>query len=324
MRKHLFTVTVAFVIAVVLLLYLFSFQVRENERAVVTTFGKPKEPGITEPGLYWKWPFPVQRVYKFDARLRIFENQPEETITKDTRNIVLVSCVGWRIADPLTFLMRVGNNLEAERHLAGIVRSTQNAVLGKHYLSELVSVNEGDLKFDEIEAEMLALASGETLEKYGIAIELLKIKKLTLPESVLKAVFDRMKSERQILASRLKAEGEGEANRIRAAAESERDRMLAEAEGQAKSIMGEGDALAAKHYRVFKDYPELANFLKKVESLKAALKDRATIIVDTRTPPFDLLSEKPEFLASEEPAKAGADIADKGKVSEEAGSVSSE
>ena len=323
MRKHLFTVIVAFVIAVVLLLYLFSFQVRENERAVVTTFGKPKEPGITEPGLYWKWPFPLQRVYKFDARLRIFENQPEETITRDTRNIVLVSCVGWRIADPLTFLMRVGNNLEAERHLAGIVRSTQNAVLGRHYLSELVSTNEGDLKFDEIENEMLAQAAAETFEKYGIAIELLKIKKLTLPESVLKAVFDRMKSERQVLASRLKAEGEGEANRIRAAAESERDRMLAEAEGDAKRIMGEGDALAAKHYKVFKDYPKLANFLKKIEALRTALRVRSTIIVDPRTPPFDLLSEKPEFLKAEEPIEASPETGPESEVSEKAGSVSS-
>ena len=135
-------------------------------------------------------------------------------------------------------------------------------------------------------------------------------------------VFERMKSERRILASKLQAEGEGDYNRMTAAAESERDRMLAEADGEAKRIMGEGDALAAKHYDVFNKHPELASFLKKLEALRVALKDRATIIVDPRTPPFDLL-EKPEFLNLKEPTFANPGGAPEAEVTEKPGNVSS-
>ena len=53
-------------------LLLFVFQVRQTEVAVVTTFGKATRP-ITEPGPYWKWPWPVQKVYKFDQRTHVSE-----------------------------------------------------------------------------------------------------------------------------------------------------------------------------------------------------------------------------------------------------------
>ena len=41
MSKHVFTVVVAVIIGVSLLLYMFAFQVRESEVAVVLRFGKP-------------------------------------------------------------------------------------------------------------------------------------------------------------------------------------------------------------------------------------------------------------------------------------------
>jgi Membrane protease subunits, stomatin/prohibitin homologs len=39
------------------------FTVDESEQAVITTFGKVEE-GITEPGLHFKWPWPIQSVKK--------------------------------------------------------------------------------------------------------------------------------------------------------------------------------------------------------------------------------------------------------------------
>lgn len=300
MRKHLFTVIVAFLIAVVLLLYLFSFQVRVNEKAVVTTFGNPKL-SIENPGLYWKWPFPVQKVFKFDSRLRIFECQRVETPTRDQRNIILVTSVGWKIADPLTYLKVVGKESDAEKIINDTVKDCLK-VLGRHNLSELISTDVQQLKFDEIENEMLSMASGKTSDRYGISIELLKIKQLALPPEVLEAVFKRMRSERQIEASKLRAEGEGEANKISSAAISKRENMLAEAEADAKRIMGEGDARSAEYYKVFDQNPELAMFLNKLEVLRETLAKRATIVVDLSTMPFDLLKipevKKPEETTS--------------------------
>ena len=295
MRKHLFTIVVAFVIAVVLLLYLFSFQVRVNEKAVVTTWQNPKRVE-DEPGLYWKWPFPIQRVYKFDSRLRILEGQHMETPTRDKRPLIVVSCIGWRIGDPLTYLKVVGTQDEAEKILNGRLKEGQNTILANHDLSELISTNEEELKFDKIEGEMLAMVSGKTMEEYGISVDMFKIKRLMLPDDVRDSVFVRMRSERFIEAAQKRAEGESEYQRIVSDAESGRDRKLAEAEAEAKRIMGEGDAAAAEYYKVFEENPELANFLKKLEVLRRTLARRTTVILDTGTIPYDLLEGKPDIL----------------------------
>ncbi len=60
MKNIAITIFILLVVAV-MALYLVSFQVRETEFALVTTFGKPTSE-ITEPGWYFKWPAPIQRV----------------------------------------------------------------------------------------------------------------------------------------------------------------------------------------------------------------------------------------------------------------------
>ena len=74
MKKKLLTIVIGAVLVVIFALLLFVFQVRQSEVAVVTTFGKPVR-NITEPGAYFKWPWPVQNVYKFDKRIQNFENK---------------------------------------------------------------------------------------------------------------------------------------------------------------------------------------------------------------------------------------------------------
>jgi membrane protease subunit HflC len=295
MRKHLFTIVVAVVIAVVLLLYLFSFTVRANEKAVRTTWNDPRL-SIDDPGLYWKWPFPVQKVYRFDAGLRIFEGDHMETTTMDKRTIVVVTCIGWKIAEPLTYLKAVGTEEEAESRLNSLLKEGQNTVIARHSLSELVSTEREELKFDEIEQEMLQMVAATTLEEYGIQVDLLKIKRLMLPQAVLESVFKRMSSERFIEAAQKRAEGESQANTITSEAISKAESMVAEAEADAKRIMGEGDAASAEYYQVFKQHPELASFLKELEVLKTSLQKRATVILSTGSVPFELLEGRPDLL----------------------------
>jgi len=57
-------------ILTILVLFVASFQVRETESALVTRFGKPIRE-ITEPGWYFKWPPPIEWVYKFDSRMKV-------------------------------------------------------------------------------------------------------------------------------------------------------------------------------------------------------------------------------------------------------------
>ena len=74
MKRNVMTIVIGAVLIVIFALLLFVFQVRQSEVAVVTTFGKPTR-NLTEPGAYFKWPWPVEKVYKFDQRVQNFEDR---------------------------------------------------------------------------------------------------------------------------------------------------------------------------------------------------------------------------------------------------------
>lgn len=271
------------------LLLLFVFQVRQTEVAVVTTFGKATRP-ITEPGLYFKWPWPIQKVTKLDRRLQSLEGKFEETLTLDQRNLLIMVFAGWRVADPALFYSRFnqGSLTEAERSIENILRAAKRAAVGTHPFAHFISATAGELRFDQIEKEILDTARRDASAQ-GIEIEVARIKRLGLPESVTEKVFDRMRAERNKEIERLRAEGAEEATKIKSAADLERDKLLASADAQARRIRGEGEAEAASSYGVFQQNPELAVLILKLDALEATLKERATLLLDPRTPPFDML-----------------------------------
>ncbi len=63
MKKNIVTIIIGALIIVIVAMLLFAFQVRYGQIAVVTTFGKPVR-DLSEPGLYFKWPWPIQYVYQ--------------------------------------------------------------------------------------------------------------------------------------------------------------------------------------------------------------------------------------------------------------------
>jgi membrane protease subunit HflC len=292
MKKNYLSIAVGAVLLVIFALLLVVFQVRQTEVVMVTTFGKSTR-DVSEPGPYLKWPWPIQRVHRFDKRIHSFEDSFDEMLTKDERNLMVMVYAGWTIADPKLFLPRFGDGsvAEAERALQVLITSHKSAVIGKHPLADLVNTDEKQLKFVEIEQEILAEVKPKALASYGIGIKFVGIKRLGLPEKVTEKVFDRMKSERTLLVNRIKYEGEEQANLIRTVADKERDRLLSEAEAAATRIRGNADADASKAFSVFKQNPELANLLLKFNALEALLTNRTTLILDQRTPPFDLLHQ---------------------------------
>ena len=107
--------------------------------------------------------------------------------------------------------------------------------------------------------------------------------------------------ERQRLVQRFQGEGESQSIQIRTTADRDRDEILAKAEAEAKRIVGEGDAKAAQAYKVFEQAKELALYLLGLNALEQTLKERATLILDERTPPFNLLNQKVETTTNRKP-----------------------
>ena len=296
MKRNIMTIVIGAVLIVIFTLLLFVFQVRQSEVAVVTTFGKPTAQPYDKPGAYFKWPWPVQKVYKFNQRIQNFEDKFSENLTADNNNLLTSVYVGWRISDAATFFPKFagGSVTAAQRMLESMLRSAKSAVVGKHPLSDFVNADAKQLKFDAIENEIeQAVQSQLQTNNCGIEIEFLGIKKLGLPESVTEAVFQRMTSERQILISRFQYEGEAEAQKIKSAADRQAAETIANADAEATRIRGEGEAEAAKMLPVFQQNPELANFLLRIGALQQSLNQRATLIFDQRTPPFDLFQHLP-------------------------------
>ncbi|MBN1675541.1 MAG: protease modulator HflC [Kiritimatiellae bacterium] len=298
MKSRVWLILAGLLAVAVFVLLQVVFVVRTGEVAIVTTWGKTEDP-ITEPGLCFKWPRPAQRCHIFDRRVHCLEGNFEQTLTRDGRNIILMAYAGWRIEDPLKFFTRVGTIAEAERALEGLLRNYKNGVVGQHAFSALVNVNPQELKFGQIENEILAAVRPEALERYGLDVALLGIRRVGLPESTTEAVFKRMRQERESVAVKYRSDGEKEATVIRAQADKEAKSLLAEAEASAKRIKAEGDATAAEYYAVFEKHPELAMFLRKLEALQETMKEKSTVILDTDTVPYDLLRGQKALPAPE-------------------------
>ncbi|MCJ7778908.1 MAG: protease modulator HflC [Sedimentisphaerales bacterium] len=300
MKSVAVTIFIVLVLAV-LGLYLVSFQVREIESALVTTFGRPTRE-ITKSGLYFKWPAPIQQIYKFDSRMRTFEADFGETTTKGAVPIIVNTYVVWRISEPLAFFNanEHGSTKEAERKLLSHINDTQNRIIGRHSFSEFVNSDPNQIKFPQIEVEMLnELQKTVADARYGVEIKTLGVKQLKISEDVSKDVFERMKAERNRRTEATIAQGNAEATKIKTNADSLKTELLAAAEARAKAIMGQGDAEAAKFYKMLEEEPKLAIFLRNIEALKQTLKERTTIVIPADAEPFTLLKKIPDITLNE-------------------------
>jgi membrane protease subunit HflC len=292
MKNIAITIFIALVV-LVMGLYLISFQVRETESALVTRFGKPVRT-ITEPKLCFKLPTPIERVHRFDSRLNVFEADSIETTTKGNVSIIVNTYVVWRIAEPLTFLNAVETVKEAEKTLYSQITDSQNRVIGQHSFGEFVNSDPDKIKFKDIEDEMLADLEQTMSKEYGIEIKTLGIKQLKVNKAVTAKVFERMKAARSLQTKATISEGQGEATRIKGEANYKKSVLLNTAEARALAIRGEGDAEAAKHFAKLEEDPELAMFLRNIDSLKNILKERSTIVFSPEGI-FKILQESPSL-----------------------------
>ncbi len=314
-RSSIVTTIVATIILVFMLFYFFTFQVRINERTVVTTFGKPTQ-SITEPGLYWKWPYPFQNIYIYDARLHTFVSKLEQILTSDHKSLIIQTYVGWRVENPEKFLIRVGRMEVAPESLEGLIRTYTTSVASRHMFTHLISrqMESGDnlasLKgFKEIEnsiKDLINKGEGGCRENLGIVVEEFGIRTLKLPKNTTEKVFERMKAEQNRIAERFRSEGEAQYQKITSKAEAEKKKILIDTQAEAKRRRGEANAAAAEFYKVFAQDKELAIWLRKLEALEKLLGNKkTTLLLDPSTPPFDLLIKSYPNITS--PKKASSE-----------------
>ncbi|MBX3394552.1 MAG: protease modulator HflC [Phycisphaerae bacterium] len=291
MSRNLPTIIVAMIILVVIASMMCAYQVRFTETVVITRFHKIIDDQPKDPGLHFKLPWPIDRVNRYDRRMRSFETEFSQAATEDQKTVILTAYATWRIEDAVKFLTAVGPEDAAGPKIRDLLANQVQLVLRTHPLSALVNIDPKEMQFDAIEKAFLDGIKQSARTNYGIDIVSVGIKRLGLPESVTKDVFARMKEDRQKAIKQLTAEGEAKATEIRVSAEEVSKKIIARADAYAKTLKGQGDAEAAKYYRIFSENPELSAFLKKLETVEQIFESgQITLVLDAdKFVPFDVL-----------------------------------
>jgi membrane protease subunit HflC len=267
------------VVALILLVWLTLFSVRETEFALITQFGKPVRT-VTDAGLHAKWFF--QSATYFDRRLRVYDPRPSEFLTRDKKNLVIESYVAWRVRDPKHFVETVGDPVSAEMRLHDIVWSGLSAVLGTHDLDSIVAPTAANVQAEGFLDQLTAATGSSALSQYGIEIVDVRIKRINLPEQNKQSVYARMRAERERIARQYRAEGEEQALRIRADADRQRDEILSAAYKEAEKTRGEGDAASTRIYsQAYSRNPKFYKLTRTLESYKKILDDKTTAILSS-------------------------------------------
>lgn len=261
-----------FVVLTVFILNSVFFTVREDQQVVVTRFGKPVRI-IRTAGLNFRTPFAEQLTY-FDKRLLEYDSNPTEIITQDKKSLVVDNFSRWRIVDPLMFLRTVRDEIGAQARLDDIIYSELRLELGRKDLVDIVAHDRAEL-MDQVTKE-----SNQKAAQYGIEIVDVRLKRADLPPENLKAIFGRMKAERNRIARQYRSEGREEAQKIRAETDRERDILLADAYEKEQNIKGTGDAKSIEITgRAFGQDPEFYSFNKSLEVYRSSLRQKTTILM---------------------------------------------
>lgn len=248
----------ALILAALFIFFQSAFIVMQTEQAIVLQFGEYVRT-IKEPGLAFKIPF-IQSIVKIDRRLLSYDLPPRKITLGDQKFLVLDSYTRYRIADPLKFFKSVRNEQNAQNRLVPIIMGRLQSALGKSSLSELLSIKRVEILND------IVIGVREAVAEFGIELIDVRIRKADLPSENSKAIFDRMKSDREREAKLLRAEGEERALVIRADADKQVMNILSEARREAMILEGNAEATATK--LLTQAYGQDKNFAEFVQRMR--------------------------------------------------------
>ncbi|MDR2386811.1 MAG: protease modulator HflC [Deltaproteobacteria bacterium] len=259
------------------------FTVDETQLAIVLQFGEPVGE-VRQPGLHFKIPI-IHKVVHIDRRLMEYDVAAAEIYTRDNKNMVVDAYARWRVEDPLVFYQRFKGDTsfsvieEAKRRLGVIIVGELRRELGLHVMADIISQNRGSIMETVTDSSNKKL-SEDTIA--GLSVVDVRIKRADLPPENQKAVYDRMRTEREQQATKYRSEGRRDGQKIMAETDQAVRETLANAERQSQIILGEGDSEAAAIYaEAYGQDPEFYAFKRSLDSYQQTMKDRSVIILDS-------------------------------------------
>lgn len=284
MKKFKSIIFLLIVLAVALVLILNAFYtIKEQEQAVVTTFGNAKT--VSTSGLHFKIPI-VQKVQKVDTTIKGFSigydlatntriEEESMMITKDYNFVNVDFFVEYKVADPVKALFASDEPITI---LKSIAQSCIRMVVGTYDVDSVITSGKNEIQA-AIKASIL-----EKLDKQDIGIQLVNIS-IQDAEPPTEDVMEAFKSVET--AKQGKETALNNANKYRneklPQSDAQVDKILQEAESSKTQRMNEAEAEVARFnemYGEYKKYPLITKqrmFYETMEDVLPTLK----VIIDS-------------------------------------------
>jgi modulator of FtsH protease HflC len=264
----------AVVIVLLLLVSGTVYTVDQRQNAIVFQLGEVKDV-VTKPGLHVKIPL-IQNVRLFDMRILTFDDaEPLRFLTQGNRPVLVDSFVKWRIVDVKQYYVSVqGDEFRAMTRIKQTVAGVLRDEFGVRALHDVVS-GERENIMSRVREKV-----DQDLERIGVKIVDVRLKRVDLPQDVSESVYRRMEAERKRIANELRSTGAAEAEKIRADADRQREIIVAEAYRDAQKVRGEGDAKSAAIYAAaFNQNPEFFAFYRSMDAYRNVFRGRNDLML---------------------------------------------
>ena len=269
----------------------FTFVVREGSGVIVSRFGAVQNVK-RQAGLHFKLPAPIDRIIQYDTRYQYMDSGYIELLTQDMINVILQSYLVWNIADLELFHTSIGDYEVAQRHLNDLIANTKNGVLGNYLFVNLISTELDNIKLEEITQTIEAQVRETALNNFGINIESLQLKRISLPNQNIQSIFTQMSADRQRFVSGYLAEGERDAAILLSEARAQAASIISQGRLEASEIDAETERLVAQLYAgAYDQNPELFEFLQNLIALENAVNHETSIIMRASESPFYILTQ---------------------------------
>jgi modulator of FtsH protease HflC len=274
-----------------------------GQAVVITAFGKPVRV-LTQPGLAWKIPAPIENTIPVDLRLRTTSSGLQDVGTREGLRILVQAYLAWQVDDDPVHIeqfLRAGRRDpdDIARQLRSFMGSTLQVTASNFNLTDLVNTDPGKARFVAFEQQLQANLYQQVLDTYGIRIVQTGIERLSLPAETLAATVARMRAEREIVAAQRTADGLRAAAAIRSDASRDARLISAKSQQEAAEIKASGrEKAAAIHASAYALDPQLYTLLRSLDTLGATVGPKTRVILRTDAEPFRVLVEGPQTPAA--------------------------
>ena len=182
---------------------MFGFKViNQYEKGIVFRFGKML-PDLRQPGLTWVNPV-SDRLRKVNMQIITAAVPGQEGITRDNVTVRVDAVVYYRVINPVKALINVQDYTFA---VSQVAQTSLRSVIGHSDLDQLLSER------DKVNAKLKEVIDAPTEEPWGIRVERVEVKDISLPESMKRSMSRQAEAERERRARIISADGEYQASK---------------------------------------------------------------------------------------------------------------